>query len=221
MLISSAAAMKAHLSQHNVIVLASFFNPSIFRESWFLKNGLLGEDELLPGYMFTPQVVSLLSKRFSVVLIPQQLQFSATEVAMAAETTLGVLGKMVKALPHTPFSGIGINFVWSIDVDGAPIGKVTRALFAKGDSLIANEFSDDSAHFGAYMSKDVEAARLKLDIKPVRSGPDLNGPVAVQCAFNFDRPLGDNAINDIEAVLSRWDLYRTLSETIVNRICGA
>src|ERR1039458_1744290 len=146
--------MKADLISYNVVVIAGIFNPTVFSEPWLQKLGVLSDGDRLPGSVFADMAVVLNTARFQMSLVPQQLVLAPQGVDIASAVARDVLGRIIPALPHTPYTGAGINFVWRIDAETEPVSTATRRLFAKEDSRIAQGFAAADAHFGAYMSQD-------------------------------------------------------------------
>jgi hypothetical protein len=211
--------MKAILSAFNALITANSFNPSVFRETWLVAKGFLLDSDLLPGFVFSDQVAHVQSQRFGLLVVPQQLQFVPGNRASARQLVTDMLARLVRELPHTPFLGVGVNFVWHLQPDGESMAEATRRLFAANAvSAIFQEFGASDAHFGAYMSKDIGGARLRLTINPKRVKMSVaNQPPSmhdmIECSFNFHRDAeGDNAVHTIAGHLERWAEYDETSE---------
>src|SRR5258707_15829179 len=101
--------------ESNVVVAARQFNPSILTQLWLVRNGIVGEDEFLPGSVVTDGLCQFQTERFILIAIPNLLQVSLRPlVAVPDEGALMAdnVGGMVRSLPHTPYSAVGLNFVW-------------------------------------------------------------------------------------------------------------
>jgi len=216
-------AMKHTLAQFNVVLAANRFNPSVFRESWLTERGLLRRDDLQPGFVFAENVVSLSTPEFDLLVLPQNLTLVPRSSLAASDVVGRIIPVVVQELPHTPFTGIGLNFVWNTDTEPESVAEVTRKLFANSSSRITESFSAADARFGMYLSKDVEGSRLKLDIKPLHVLDEAGGKLLeiIQFSFNFHRDLGtkDNfaAVTD---ACARWNEHFRLSEQIIGTIGG-
>jgi hypothetical protein len=203
--------MRASLEGFNAVVLASVFNPSVFRDSWLRDAGVLEDDEPLPGFLFSDQAVHLPTARFTLTVVPPQLQFAPSDPATARPLVPRIVGELVRRLPHTPLTAVGLNYVWNVDPEDAPMPEVTRRLFLPANSPLAADFAADDALFGLYCSKNVDECRLRLNIKPL---PDQK----IQFSFNFHRDVnGPGSAEAICAVLDRWVEFETLTTGIVNR----
>jgi hypothetical protein len=211
--------MKLSLESSNVTIVANSFNPSVLRESWLRDRNLLRDDDLAPGYVFTPQAVHVPTARFTLTIVPQFLIF-APLVADAAALTQEIVGPIVRALPHTPFSGVGLNFQWQIDPEGETIAALSRRLFAQASFVLASDFESDDAQFGLYMSKDLPGSgRLKLDMKPIITEPTKLKRLTFVFNFHSDAS-GDTAAAAIEAFVNRWAEFSTMAEGMMNRVVG-
>jgi hypothetical protein len=217
--------MKRSLIGFNAVVVARVFNPSIIRESWLLREGLLLEGELQPGYVFTEQVAQIPTPRFNIVVVPQQLQFAPSGRETAKDVVDGVLSKIIEKLQHTQYTAVGINFVWRLDAEPEEtIMAASRRLFLSGASPLAAEFSAEDANFGFYASKDVgKECRLKLDIKPMHTIHPTGGREHfLNAAFNFHCDVAEeNAASQIIEALSRWSEFEELSARMVDTLVGA
>lgn len=214
------SSMKRERTVRNAVIAAASFNPSVFREPWLRDTGLL-DGELKPGFIFSDQIVSFTSDRFSLTVVQQHLQL-IPNVADAEHVFSSVLRKVVDQLPHTPYTAAGFNVTWQIPVEGS-MNQVSRRLFASSASPLTSKFNSDDAHFGLYMSKDVSGgARLRLDIKPIEgvAGPSIN------LAFNFQRNLSDpqKAKDVVAALCENWTEYERIAEEyseVVERVIEA
>lgn len=211
--------MKQSLGIINTVVTANWFNPSVFRETWLVGKKYLVEDEIQPGFVFSDQVVSVPSARFTLVVVPQQLQFAPSSRDTAAILMSTVLAPLVREVPHTPFTGVGINFVWHIELEDEPAPATTRRLFANPNCSLTQSFAEPDAKFGLYMSKNVPGSRLKLDVKPVDrkvAAPGTGEMVqsfAIQCSFNFHMEVsGEAAADGIATLCERWSEYDKMAE---------
>lgn len=198
------------------VIVAKVFNPSIFREQWFIKKNLLPENALKPGFLFSDQAARIPTEKFALLVVPQQLQFAPERREVAAEVATSFLKPLVEQLPETPFVAAGINLVWHIDPAPAEITGFTRKLFRSEAHPLADDFDTADARFGTYMSKDLGVCRLKLDMKPITSVSPDGQKSLVQCTFNFHRDVTSAA--EIVEHLGNWASYDALSEQLTNKL---
>lgn len=205
------------LDMSNVVIVSNSFNVSIFSQIWLIKNGIMNEDDFSKGYLFSPMAVQTESNDFSLLVVPERLQFTLRDLSeKAPDLIMSKVGKIVETLPHTPFKSVGLNFNWCADSETQPFDQFNHSLFWKEKSPLYEAFNQENARFGAYMSQDFMNFRLKLDIKPItRKTPD--GTVELlQFAFNFHRDLEpESAKSQILDTLKSWsDAKKTASEII-------
>ncbi|HEX4404524.1 MAG TPA: hypothetical protein VH560_06840 [Polyangia bacterium] len=214
--------MNLSLFQWNAVVTANHFNPSILSQLWLVKTGVVREEEFVegPGTIFSDGVVQVTTTRFALLVLPDQIQIAPVSAPKeSAALVQERLGTVVRTLPHTPYTAVGINFVWHADPGEVPLRTITRKLFS-GTSDVYGYFSDGNSHFGAYLSKDVGLSRLKLDIKPISAQmPDGQIVERLQLGFNFHTDVeGDGPVEAIAKTLGEWDRNFLLSEQIAEAI---
>jgi len=208
----------------SAVVVARRFNVTAARQYWLVKHGIIGEDDLLNGSLFSDTVVQVLTKRFNLLVLPDQLNFvPAVDAAEEQALIVGTLGKLIEKLPHVPYKALGLNFAWHLAPDDRDTARVTKELFFVPDRPLFQEFSGPDARFGAYLSKDYDGFRLKLEVHPVSVEPPSGGnqPTGhvVRFVFNFHRDLAeDDTAADILKQLARWNELRSAAERIVKTI---
>lgn len=202
-----------------IVLTAKIFNPSIFSETWLVKNDVVNADELVGLKLFSPEVTQFQTSDVEVIVIPPKLQirFGIHEKNDFSKP-LKVASRTVELLPNTPYQALGVNFDFFLV---PPLGRTfleyDRALLGTGPSRLLEEFSSEDARFGRYFSKDHETSRLKFEIKPVIAGPAKNE--LLNFSFNFHHELEMHELADrkekiLEAIL-RWKEYKAYAEHLV------
>ena len=201
----------------NTVIVANQFNPSILREHWLIKNDVWDEDELQTDCIFTDMLVQVKAKLFDLVATPGQLQFTPKSGENdEGELVVEKLGKIVNALPHTPYQAVGLNSTWHLGVADDNVTSVSRSLFFKDDSPLYEYFDDSTAHFGAHMSKDWQGFRVKLDAIPVKIENEPNWKI--QFRFNFHRSVAgeDDPATHVHEALEKWNAVKDEVSSIVH-----
>jgi hypothetical protein len=200
--------MRRELIGSSVVIVAQNFNPSVAGQLWLVRNGVLGEGDFLPGCIFTDLLVQVRARRFSLLLTPEQIQFvPAAGDEDAVRLTQEAIGRVVRALPHTPYRALGLNFTWHLTPEGGDVAALSRRLFFVPGRPLFRDFDAPDASFGAYLSRDLLGFRLKLDVKPVAGqSPEHAAEQRLQFLYNFhaDLPDGGEAAARIEQHLRRW-----------------
>jgi hypothetical protein len=210
--------MKAALVSQNVVIAANVFNPTVFNQTWLVQQQLVHADDVLPGIIITEALSQVQTAKFTLLVLPQQLQFILNTTEGVAELVSGTLGRLVALVPHTPFLATGVNFHWHVDTGDEGTAAASRRLFGVGERDVFKHFADVGAQFGAYMSRDVGGgARLKLDIKPIvvrdQAGATLE---RLLFAFNFHRDVqGDAPIPAMQECFRSWASYDAKAREIL------
>jgi hypothetical protein len=106
-----------------------------------------------------------------------------------------------------------MNFSYEVRFNEGDYLRRMRELF-RSQNPLTRFFAEDNARFGAYYSQDYLGCRLKVEVKPAHRTDDR----AIQFlafSFNFHKDLErDTAVNDIEAMMARWNEARTLARSI-------
>jgi hypothetical protein len=209
--------MKSQLVGSNVVIAARYFNPSVFNQLWLHRNELINEKEFETGSVFTDGLVQVKTPTFVIMVVPDQLQFVPLKQDDEDEGLIvGKIGRIVELLLHTPYTAVGFNFVWHMQLADLDIRQLTRKLFFKAESAFFKEFDTPDAQFGGYASKDMFGCRLKVDIKPITV---LEEPSErVQFAFNYHRDMTSSVdvVREIRDVLEHWNDARAEAERIVS-----
>jgi len=202
----------------NATIVAQQFNPSIITQLWLVRNEILSEDDFREGCITSPMVSQINSREFSLLTLPALLQFVPNNVeGENGDLVRTKLGSIVSKLPHTPYNAIGLNFLWHLDPEGTGMNELTKSIFYR-DIALFREFNTEDARYGGYLSKDAFGCRLKLDIKPVIVSVPTKKEY-LQFAFNFNLDLsGNNPVEEISLLLTRWNEARALSLQIVRSI---
>ena len=209
----------------NVVVAAHQFNPSIFSQIWLVRNEVLREDDFREGCMFSDVAVNVQSREFNLMVVPPQLQFAPKVPAEEeAELVASRVGAIIRSLPHTPYSAVGLNFIWHVTADNGEIRSLSRKLFFARESSVFREFDTGDARFGAYVSKDILGCRLKLDIKPITQHLEEQTKELLQFAFNFHLDVPEDeediVVSAIQEQLQRWERARQEASRIVDAAVG-
>lgn len=213
--------MKLEMNPANVVIIARQFNPSIISQHWLIKNGIFTEEEIQPDSIFSPLIATFQSRDCQVLVLPEQLQFAFKPSDHSGqELLIAKLGKIVQALPHTPFIAVGLNFSWQIyEEDGAANAALGRKLFFRDTSPLYQFFNAEDARFGSYMSRDILGCRLNLDIKPVISAPQEGATVRLHFGFNFHLQLDEgDSVDIILNLFKKWDEAKETAASLIKQI---
>jgi hypothetical protein len=203
------------LTAWNAVVVARQFNPTVFSQLWLVEYGFVEKDGFRKESMFADAVAKIETDRFAMVVVPPQLQFSPRNVSDS--DALGILGRMVATVPHTPYVAAGVNFTFTL---ASPQSETTegfsRRLFGNSNAL-SGSFDSPDALFGTYASRDVEGCRLKIDVKPQRDPAGPDGGVRLQASVNFHRDAEKDA-TVVSAHVQQWARFREIAEEALREL---
>ncbi|MEK7397730.1 MAG: hypothetical protein AAB116_12435 [Candidatus Poribacteria bacterium] len=218
--------MKELISE-NVVIVAKNLNPSLFSQLWLVKQGIVGEEDFAPNCVFSPFITQIFTDDFQLFVAPEQMQFTLKEKSKDnSELAKEKVGIIIKSIPHTPFKAIGTNFHWKVIPDQSiDFVDFMNNLFVKKGVPIYDQFSENDARFGAYLSKDIFGSRLRLDIKPVRPVGKENlekKDESLQLAFNYNLDLSDNSdmVDIMLKFLEQWNRMKNYSEDLASIVLG-
>jgi hypothetical protein len=207
--------MPVLLKAHNVILFAQAFNPSIVSPLWLHKHKIVDEVEFRSERCFyTPQIVRVETPEFEFLVIPDRLQFNPNIQSASAALVERVVGTFVRTLPHTPYSAVGFNFLWSIaPPDGVSLESLTRRLFFCVDAPYASEVDSGGSLFGGVFIKSALGGTIKIEAQPQRDPLGGNGFLGIAINYHFDLA-GDQSVERLTRALARWQELRDDSARI-------
>jgi len=184
-------------SLSGIVLTANVFNPSIFTETWLVKNNLVPDDALTGPRIFTQEFAQFQTSEMQVLVIPPKMQIVFTIGDNGkSDSIIEFAARVVDLLPQTPYQALGLNFDYFVaPPEGHDFQKYNRALLAGDADGLLKEFSSPDARFGRYFSKNYEEARLRLSILPIKDGLEPSKQEErMKFSFNFSY--------DVEAVES-------------------
>ncbi|MCF7960595.1 MAG: hypothetical protein K9M08_07620 [Pirellula sp.] len=211
--------MTPNLIHANAVVAAHQFNPSVVSQLWLVDHGIVLREEFEAGKgsVFSDMMVNVASEKLTMLVTPDQVQFSPTQPPPNEDGIVeNRLGRLVRTLPHTPFSACGLNFTWLLEDDD--VIQVAKCLFFIPDSPLHHAFDVENSRFGGYMSKPALGGRLKLDIKPFSLRiPNGESTERLQFAFNFhvDVPQASSGVEAVVAHLANWNQAYEMTREIM------
>jgi hypothetical protein len=207
----------------NVVVIARNLNPSLFSQLWLVKQKIVNEEDFAPNCTFSQFFTQVFTPDFQLLVVPDRLQFTLTEKSKDnTEFIKEKVGTIIRNIPHTPYRAIGTNFHWLVAPDPpTDFIEFMHKLFVKHGIPIYDQFLESDARFGAYLSKDIFGARLRLDIKPVKPASSEKFEKvseSLQLIFNYQLDLAEGVgiIDTMLAFLDQWNQMKSYSEKLVS-----
>lgn len=221
--------IETELTHSSAVLIAHDVNISIFKPWWLMKAGILREEELEGNVVVTPITVQISAPAFEMAVFPNRIQMTFKHEGVGDRKDITrVLGGIVKTLPHTPYSAVGLNFHYLATTNGRQSFDLwSKKVFASPFAKLVASGEDRGARFGSYVSVDVLGARLKLDVKPITlaEGPTVSGirgepgQEFAKVDFNFHLDLQEGTEPDqIVRVLNRWTRALSFSKKVVRSL---
>jgi len=221
--------MKKLLTDSSVVVSAADVNLSIFKPPWLTKSGFLRQDELEGQIVISPVVVQIPTKGFQLTVLPNRIQMNFRGPAPGSNPEVErVMGGIVRILPHTPYSGCGLNFNYLVTVAANNYRSWDERLCASEAARKAGALDLDDARFGTYFSFNALGARLKLDAKPTYTIASVckidedwqEGSEVIRLNFNYHFAVADGETSEkpVLSALDKWEEAATHSRSIVARL---
>jgi hypothetical protein len=214
----------AEIVLSNAVLLAENLNPSIFRETWLVKEGVFTENEIkVEESFFSSTAVNVLTPHVALLVVPERLQLAFKTDEKQDEIIMKTIGNIVKALPHTPYKAIGFNFDWVTEpTDQNNFPKTLQEMFLSDKNPLRNSFNTEDTRFGMYVSKDELEMRLSLDMKPIIGSGEKAGKEALKFHFNFHKSISidnrEKAVEIISETAKKWLDAKKISEDIVKEV---
>ncbi|HEY1598920.1 MAG TPA: hypothetical protein VGG64_04920 [Pirellulales bacterium] len=208
------------LVQENIVLTARHVNVHIFTQIWLHHQGIVLENEYAAPMIFTPAIIQIVTPQFQMTVVEERIQFVPLgEEPARAQLILDRLGRLVNALPHTPYQALGLNFSWHhTPTPTAPIEVLGRRLFLKQDSALAHAFDGNDAKFGAYYSKNVFGGfRCKLSTLPIDVLQE-DGSTQERLQFSFNYHLAAATPDEIVGALGHWDEAKRHAHALIASI---
>jgi hypothetical protein len=203
-----------------IVLTAQTFNPSIFTETWLSQNDIIPAEALEGVRLFSPDVAQFQTPEVQVLVIPpkMQIRFSILEPTEVFEMPLKIASRTVELLPHTPYQALGLNFEYFVtQPESQNFNNYDRALLGSGDYKLLQEFSSKDAKFGRYFSKDYGESRFRLNIKPVKAGPDNKDMLEFSFNFHHDVARFDpiKRSEKLIELIGTWDSLRQYAQKLL------
>jgi hypothetical protein len=213
-----AATVKTNMKllAEMTVLVASQVNLGIFNQVWLLKNGVIEESDL-PKCVTMPVFVQAATPLIELTVLNDRLQILSVkkEDEAAALKVFEIAKKIVNLLPHTPFTGVGLNFAWFYEAkDSQDQSSIGRSLFIPKDGFISSHFPSENDCFGCYASHDFNGMRMKVTINPVTMEDEGAKSKGFQISFNFHADV--LAVEGVHSALENWGEARRFASAFAH-----
>ena len=186
--------MEAKFKRADIVMIASAHNPSIIAPQWLKDNSLIIEEP--SHFIHTPDFSLFESESFSLVVDRQRLQITAKKQDQGSLRSLAnVAANYIKLLPHIPYKSLGLNFVWSIEVEKGE--KLPKIGLNMNKSDLASVFEGHKVDYGGIVYARKEPYTLKLVIEP-------QGGNTLVHNFNYHHEVGAISVEDLTRLVDNF-----------------
>jgi len=201
--------MEPKLRRADIVIIASAHNPSIVAPQWLKDNSLIVEKPL--HFVNTPDFSLFESESFSLMVDHQRLQITAKKQDRRALRSLAnVAANYVRLLPHIPYRSLGLNFLWTIEINEG--GKFPRIGLSMNGSNLDSLFEGHKVTYGGIIYARKEPYMLKLVIEPQRENIVVHN-------FNYHHEVEGTPVEDLARLIDSFLTRYEDSSGVVRRLC--
>ena len=215
-----------------VVLVANEINLSIFKPMWLGRMNILRPDEITDDCVISPGALQFSTAQYNLLILANRLQMAFAEMddAIVVEPLDRVLGGILRNLPHTPLTALGMNFDFFVGPnDLTTFAEWNKELFASSFASAICNSPAGNPRFGAYFSMPFEGMRLKINTKPIKgavAAPKVvdvlkDAPEWVHFNFNYHLDLNaDASTQQALENLAKWNLAAAKTRSIIAQIPG-
>lgn len=203
--------MQIKLSGTNIVILAKNHNPAIASADWLKSEGVFEEKAI--NSTNTSVFSFFESESFLLTVTPDLLQAALKN---PIEPNVPRLQKSiytyVKDLPHTPFTAIGLNYIWIVGFDNQEhASRSLKNLFIVDENKIKTSLGRKNYQAGGILVFEDVIFRVKLLIEIVKQSPEN-----ISCNFNYHADVKNS--QDVLQAISVFQCKHTESKQIVSHL---
>ncbi len=188
------------------IVFVGFFQPSKFDKFFFIKNGLVKEDEILEPSVFSPEVVQFRTTGVSIAILLNQIIIHQVDIL---QDRIDEIAQKLIQSSDLEITAIGINITWNLSPDESLENSTKNFFLNERNEMFSKFFNSDNVMYGAYVSKDISGGRLKLEIKPqVSKRLHDNIEIARFISFAFNYHFDHDKSKNFDTLLNAVKNYK-------------
>jgi len=222
--------MKVKLAEQTVVVVANDVNISIFKPWWLIANGIVQESEVISdNVVISPVAIHIPTVGFELGIFPNRIQMVFYPNSDNIQESINrIMGQIIQKLPHTPYTGIGLNYNYLLSLEKSNFYSWTKKNLSSDFTNSITIDDNSKPKYGSYLSFDFLDGRLKLDVKPVTGNDQissvdsdwLQGKDLIRANFNFhyDINVQRNSIENMLNILKLWVKNLAKADEIINKL---
>ncbi len=187
--------MKSLLNSATIVILAKNFNPSIVTKDWLLSRGILRETTII-NFVHLPRFSLVESENFVITIDDSRFEVKLKNIQTSnREGFQDIALTFAEKLPETPFTGIGLNYIWWLEV------TKDKNIF----EMLKEEFVSDSQRFsylfgqefsvGGFIYFQYNNFKVRVTVEPSPDGKHIQ--------FNFNYHVDIHSVEGVKDTLSR------------------
>jgi hypothetical protein len=151
-----------NLIDTNIVILAKNHNPSIVSKEWLKLRGIVEENENFSKFTHTPFLSYVETDNFRFIVDPDRLQISLVKINDEnIEKLPNIFEKYISQLPETPYTAIGLNYNYNIELQAESLNKIFHPDKDKFTKLFAENYQ-----LGGIIIFNHSNFIVKIDINP-------------------------------------------------------
>lgn len=208
--------MKVALRKATIVVLANLFNPSIVTRDWLKREGIVKEEPLKCANV--PTLALFESNSYVLTVSPDRFEatlkiIEPVDHLIAGISSLASITKtFVEKLHHTPYRSLGINYIWSVKVEGDEnVSSLLKDIFVSSKEGFLRLFPENDYQVGGIIYFPYDVFRVKLIVEPSEG--------YVTCNFNYSLATSDyeKIIKNIVMAEKNWDNSRNILNALFEK----
>lgn len=200
--------MNITLTNANIVILANSHNPSIATKDWLLGNDIVLEKPT--NFANTPVLSVYESQNLLLVVQAERLQLTARS-PLAVVDLPQVVERYVRKLPETPYSAVGLNYIWEGRGEpGENVKDLLKGLFLGNPECFKSQINVEDARVGGIIRFPYEGANLRIIM-------DIHPELEERTILDFNYHYGIASVADLLESLHKFQSCQEHSR----RICQA
>jgi hypothetical protein len=191
----------------NIVILAENHNPSIISKEWLSQKRIIVDDFI--KFTHTPAFSVVETEFFSLVVDQDRFQLSIKgDFQNKIEDLKQSMLTYVQALPEVPYSAVGFNFLYKIEVKK----DVIKEIFRPPDEIFKELFSENYQLGGIIKFKNA-GFLVTINLQPNNNNNEYH---EIKADVNFHYSLGDSS--ETSDVIEKYYQMKETSENILERL---
>ncbi|KXH85821.1 hypothetical protein [Chryseobacterium kwangjuense] len=189
--------------EKNIVIIGDF-KPSNYDKLFFIKNGILKEEEILDGSIFLPDNSYIETSEYIIDISDFRITITLKNTKLSIKDS-----SIQKLFNDLYIKAYGFNFKIVLLCDD--ISTVSKKFFYFEQNKLNKFFDNDTTVYGYYVSSEYQNSRIRLNIDPIELFSKDNKSTKNALDFNFNFHFKDDEfLKSIENFQSFEDYTQTI-----------